>query len=150
MNWIGRLLLGVRPDQRITTVDQTPRFVGCPRCGGLESAKVCDLFGWRLAYTGDHENQHAPMRCELVVIGARLSCQRCGSVYSVGPLGAFDHHVRALPYSPQIPERPAPGDANALGRGEHRDRLPLPSTQPSGPPRPLRPPPPEPLERPAP
>lgn len=70
----------------------------CPQCGCAEHTRLCAIVGWRL------ERPLWPWgreRVRTVELGARYSCQRCGTNYSVTSRGAWIQHPHSLPFTPQ-------------------------------------------------
>lgn len=93
----------------------------CPGCGAMEHTKIVTLFMWRQTEWGVRFEE----------CGARLSCQRCPTIYSVGPRGWFTHHARSLPFSPQIPDPNEPQrQAVQDSRRPVREPDPIPKERP--------------------
>jgi hypothetical protein len=97
----------------------TDKIIACPDCSStLPTASIILL---RNAVERDGERL-------VVISGERLSCQHCGSIYSVGPNGTFRHHPNALPQTPgperEGPPRRMPPPANAPPEDDGLDPLP--------------------------
>jgi hypothetical protein len=94
----------------------------CPECGGLESSVVCQLY----------ECSFNRATATAMPSGFRLSCQRCGCIYSLNKNGVYRHHEQALPWTPKpklmdelIPAKPPSGQTGPPPRTGVADTLPF-------------------------
>ena len=84
------------PWQRLRSSD----FIVPCKCGSTQPAVIV----LRL-----HNAVQRKGKLLLIETGARVACQVCGQVWSVGPMGKFEHSPRALPYSPAMGNAPEAG-----------------------------------------
>lgn len=83
----------------------------CPECGGRDYLRIGTIIGYK------DLNGVATV----VERGARVACQRCPHVFSVGPGGAFNQHPLSHPITPTMPPDYAPGPAARQQRGGKTD-----------------------------
>lgn len=78
--------------------DTVNRPVACPECSGLEGVILTNLHALEINSAGEVLE---------TICGRRVSCQRCGLVYSVSGTGIFKHDRRAFPLVPDTRPEPA-------------------------------------------
>lgn len=90
------------------------------KCGATEFTRICPILSARYSLGG----------VEWREIGARVSCQRCGEVFSVTHLGIFPHDPRALPPSPLMVPPQMGRREPETPRGPMREDMPTPIARP--------------------
>lgn len=73
---------------------------GCPGCAGRLFSVISTI----------QRVRHGGSSVAAETVGARVSCQTCGMIFSVGPDGPFHHHPASWPFMPQqaVVQRPEP------------------------------------------
>ena len=94
---------------------QSPLYTSLSRIRSCEADPIHRLLS-RLLSLGFYDP--GPIRSWFA--GERVSCQKCGHIFSIGPRGTFRHDLKALPYMGS----PAKQQENARQPVEPQDMLP--------------------------
>lgn len=106
----------------------------CPECGSRDYMRIGTVIGYK----------DVAGVATAVERGARVACQRCPHVFTIGPAGVYNQHPLSHPLTPRLPDDyvPPSGKASAVQRAN--------KTEDEVRSRPIRNPGPIPRERPAP